>query len=304
MNDRISPSASALAAGRAVVQIPVDRLRVLNPRARNPYFFSQLVESIASVGLKRPITVAFGGRDDGGDWHEVLCGQGRLEALKALGETKIPCRVVEASDVERYLITLAENIARRRHSAVELMHGLEVLKAKGYSNEQIARKTNLESSYISGILQLLEKGEQRLLQAVEKRVMPMWLAIEIARSSSEEVQAAMVAAYESKTLKGDQLLKVRRLLSKREATGKKMNTRLAPQDRTTPQKLLRTYQTEVRKQKIVVQNARIQESRLLLIISSIRQFLSDEHFRTLLRAERMIDIPDAVSERLPPELLP
>lgn len=304
MNDRLDRLASTLTRNDTIVQIPADRLRVLNPRTRNPYFFSQLVENIASVGLKRPITVAYGGADANGDWHEVLCGQGRLEALKALGETMIPCCVVEANQIDRFLITLTENIARRRHSAVELMNGLQVLKAKGYTTEQIARKTNLDATYVNGILQLLEKGEQRLLQAVEKRVMPLWLAIDIARSSSEDVQAAMLSAYESKTLKGEQLIRVRRIISKREAAGKKLHGRLPSKEKTTPQKLLRTYQTEVRRQKLVLQNASIQEQRLLLLISAIKRFLSDDHFRTLLRAEGIKDIPEAVAIRLPQELLP
>lgn len=304
MNDRVEKFVSTLVRSDQITLIPVDRLRVLNPRTRNRYFFSQLVENIASVGLKRPITVALGGRDGGGEWHEVLCGQGRLEALKMLGETMIPCSVVEADELDRYLITLAENIARRRHSTVELMSGLQVLREKGYTTEDIARKTSLDSSYVNGILQLLDKGEQRLIQAVEKRVMPLWLAIEVARASSDEVQAAMVAAYESGTLKGDQLLRVRRILSKREASGKKVHPGPTSREKPTPQKLLRTYQNEVRRQKMIVQNATIQEQRLLLIISAIKKFLSDEHFRTLLRAENIKDIPEAVALRLPQELLP
>jgi ParB family chromosome partitioning protein len=304
MNDRVDKIVSTLSRSEQITLIPVERLRVLNPRTRNPYFFSQLVENIASVGLKRPITVARGGRDAEGEWHEVLCGQGRLEALKALGETVIPCSIVEASEIDRYLISLTENIARRRHSTAELLGGLQVLRAKGYTTVDIARKTNLDDTYVNGILQLLEKGEQRLIQAVEKRVMPLWLAIEVARAPTEEVQAAMVAAYESKTLTGDQLLRVRRILSKREVSGKKMHGRPAPREKPTPQKLLRTYKNEVRRQKMIVQNANLQEQRLLLITSALRRFLADEHFRTLLRAEGVRDIPEAVASRVPSELMP
>jgi ParB family chromosome partitioning protein len=304
MNDRVDKIVSAFSRSEQITLIPVTRLRVLNPRTRNPYFFSQLVESIASVGLKRPITVAHGGHDAEGEWHEVLCGQGRLEALTALGETVIPCCVVGANEIDRYLITLTENIARRRHSTEELLSGLQVLHAKGYTTEEIAKKTNLDDGYIHGILQLLEKGEQRLIQAVEKRVMPLWLAVEVARASTEEVQAAMLAAYESKTLNGDQLLRVRRILSKREASGKKIHGRVAPREKPTPQKLLRTYKNEVRRQKMVVQNANLQEQRLLLITSALKRFLTDEHFRTLLRAEGVVDIPEAVASRIPPELFP
>ena len=304
MNDRVDRIVSALSRSDEIAQIPVAQLRVLNPRTRNPYFFSQLVENIASVGLKRPITVAHGGRDADGEWYEVLCGQGRLEALKALGESMIPCSIVEASEIDRYLITLTENIARRRHSTAELLGGLQVLRAKGYSTAEISRKTNLDDAYVNGILQLLEKGEQRLMQAVEKRVMPLCLAVEVARSPTEDVQAAMVAAYESKTLTGDQLLRVRRILSKREAAGKKMGGRPAPREKPTPQKLLRTYRNEVRRQKMIVQNANLQEQRLLLITSVLRRFLADEYFRTLLRAEGVKDIPEAVASRIPPELMP
>ncbi|WP_321865373.1 ParB/RepB/Spo0J family partition protein [Paraburkholderia tropica] len=304
MNDRIEKFVATLPRSDKITLLSADRLRVLNPRVRNQYFFSQLVENIASVGLKRPITVAFGGRDAEGEWHEVLCGQGRLEALRALGETMIPCCVVEASAADRHLITLAENLARRQHRAFELLGKLQELRDKGYSSEEIGRKTNLESSYVSGILMLLEKGEQKLIQAVERRSMPLWLAVEVARLPSAEVQAAMLAAYEGGTLNGDQLLRVRRILSKREASGKKLTTRSSTRDKPTPQKLLRTYQNEARKQRMIVQNANIQQQRLLLIVSALKKFLADEHFRTLLRAEDIRDIPEAVATRLPPELMP
>jgi ParB family chromosome partitioning protein len=55
---------------------------------------------------------------------------------------------------------------------------------------------------------------------------------------------------------------------------------------------------------MVVQNARIQEQRLLIITSALKKFLGDEHFRTLLRAENVRDIPEAIASRIPPELLP
>lgn len=297
----------SLNPSKQVTLVSADRLRVLNPRTRNPLFFSQLVENIAMVGLKRPISIAYGGNDPDGDWYEVLCGQGRLEALKHLGETMIPCCVFDAPQVDRFLISLTENIARRRHTVEELLSGIQVLRARGYSAEQIARKTNLDASYISSILHLLDNGEQRLVRAVEKRTVPIWLAVEISRASSEDVQKALLEAYEQGTLKGEQLLRVRKLISKREALGKAFYakpTSVRDDDKPTPQKLLRIYKTEVRRQQINIQKARIQEERLLLITSAMRRFLSDDHFRTLLRAEQIIDIPEVVARRIPPEMLP
>ncbi|WP_175848332.1 ParB/RepB/Spo0J family partition protein [Burkholderia arboris] len=306
MNGNQDHRPGPLSSSEKILLIPTDRLRVLNPRTRNPLFFSQLVENIGVVGLKRPISVALGGRDKEGEWYEVLCGQGRLEALKHLGETMIPCCIFDAPEVDRYLISLTENIARRRHTTEELLSGIQVLRSRGYNSEQIARKINLDADYISSILHLLNNGEQRLVRAVEKRVVPIWLAVEISRASSEDVQKALLEAYEQGTLKGEQLLRVRKLISKREALGKAYYPKPSSghDDKPTPQKLLRIYKTEVRRQKLSIQKARIQEERLLLITSAIRHFLSDEHFRTLLRAEQIIDIPEVIARRIPTEMLP
>lgn len=285
--------------------IPSERIRILNPRSRNPLIFSRLVENISVLGLKRPVTVAVGGKDAAGDWYEVLCGQGRFEALRHLGENQIPCCIVDAPEIDRFLISLTENLARRRHTTEELLSGILVLRQKGYSSEQIASKTNLETSYVRSILHLLDNGEQRLLRAVEKSQVPVWLAVEISRASSEGIQKALMDAYEDGTLKGEELLRVRKIISKRSALGKSAYpNRKRDDDTPTPQKLLRIYKTEVRRQQLNIQKARIQEERLLLIISALRHFLSDEHFRTLLRAEQINDIPEVIARRLPGDLLP
>ena len=69
--------------------IPIDRITVINPRVRNRKSFRDIVNNIDAIGLKKPITVA---RRDGtdGPCFDLVCGQGRLEAYQALGETAIP----------------------------------------------------------------------------------------------------------------------------------------------------------------------------------------------------------------------
>ena len=65
-----------------VEMVPVADVVVINPRARNRRVFNDIVESIALVGLKRPITVT---RHYAGKFHALSpgCGQGRLEAMQA-----------------------------------------------------------------------------------------------------------------------------------------------------------------------------------------------------------------------------
>lgn len=47
-----------VAANAKVELIPIDAIDVINPRARSRKVFQEIVDSIAAVGLKRPITVA------------------------------------------------------------------------------------------------------------------------------------------------------------------------------------------------------------------------------------------------------
>ena len=75
---------------RELRQIPIDHIEVLNPRERNSRAFGDIVANIRSIGLKKPIVVA-PRRGAGGDERYLLvCGEGRMKALKALGESTIP----------------------------------------------------------------------------------------------------------------------------------------------------------------------------------------------------------------------
>lgn len=281
----------------AIRLIPLERIRVLNPRARNKQIFAKLVENIAAIGLKRPITVT-PTADGLAETFEIVCGQGRFEALQALGETKIPCIVVSASEADRFLISLVENLARRKHSNRDLLYSIQVLSDRGYSNRQIASKTCLDVSYINGILLLLRNGEERLIAAVEKGWLPITVATEIARSNDSELQQAMVEAYESGVLKGDQLIRVRRLIDRRKALGKRYGQQTNAERLTTPQKLLNAYQAEVRRQKVMIKKADINEQRLLIIVTAMRKLLADDYFCTLLRTEEFLDMPKPLADRI------
>src|SRR3546814_1795341 len=69
--------------------IPIDRITVVNPRVRNKKVFKGIVENIAEIGLKRPITVTSRHGEDG-PLYDLVCGQGRLEAFRQLGQTEVP----------------------------------------------------------------------------------------------------------------------------------------------------------------------------------------------------------------------
>ena len=86
-----------------VQMVPVDAITVLNPRARSRRVFHELITSIAHLGLKKPITVSRHGSESG---YDLVCGQGRLEAFIALGQSEIPAIVIEASQEDCYVMSL------------------------------------------------------------------------------------------------------------------------------------------------------------------------------------------------------
>src|SRR5690349_4278311 len=110
--------------------IPIDRIRIVNPRHRDKKRFQVIVESIRLVGLKKPIQVvrpAAAERVDGFD-YDLVCGQGRMEAFRALGHKEIPAIIVDITPEERMLRSLAENMARRFPTPAALMSEIERLK--------------------------------------------------------------------------------------------------------------------------------------------------------------------------------
>ncbi len=284
---------------QGVQLIPIRLIRVLNTRARSKVKFQEIINNIAQVGLKRPITVAPRTDDDGQQYFATGCGEGRLNAYQALGQDEIPSLVVDATDEELLLISLTENLARRQRAGVEQMWEILNLKERGYKAPEIGRKIGMEGSYVASMLRLLKHGEERLVQAVVKRQMPIQLALSVATEADEEIQRALHEAYEDKSLRGTQLLVVRKLISQRKAFGKESWKRTERANgKPTSNDLVRVYQKEAARQRAAIAKAKLCDTRLVFATSAIKTLFEDEDFLTLLRAESLDTVPKYVAERL------
>ncbi|MHC8307532.1 plasmid partitioning protein RepB C-terminal domain-containing protein [Pseudomonas sp. PB3P13] len=280
--------------------IPLEFIEVLNTRERNGRVFEEIVGNIKNIGLKKPITVTPRPDADGSERYLLICGEGRLKAYKTLGESSIPAMVVSVSDEDAFLMSLAENIARRQCRPLELLAGIERLRDQGYDKKTIAQKTGLSADYVYGILQLLKSGEERLLVAVERGRIPLNAALAIAGAGSDtEVQAALQDAYESGKLRGKQLIQARRVIERRRSLGRSI-ARGTPRKagEVTSSSLIRSYQKEVERQKLMVKKAGFAQHRLLFVIEALRQLLSDDNFTNLLRAEGLDTLPKYLAERV------
>jgi len=283
-------------AAPEIRMVPVSAITVLNTRSRNKKIFQELVNSIAKLGLKKPITVS----QSAPDAYNLVCGQGRLEAFVTLGQRQIPAVVIEASKEDCYLMSLAENMARRQHTPLELMQEVGALKKRGYSINQIAEKTGFSSEYAYAICYLLDHGEERLLGAVDRGVLPTTIAMEIAKAKDGEVQQALADAYEQGTLPGNQVLAIRKIIEQRNALGKAIHSAAPPQRQTkkvTADALVRAYRKETQRQTLLVKKAALAQSRLLFIATALKNLLEEDQFVALLKAESLHTLPRPLAQR-------
>lgn len=283
---------------RKIEMIRIDCITVINPRSRGKNKFAQIVTNISHLGLKKPVTVARRQTRNGDQLYDLVCGQGRLEAYRQLGQSEVPAFVIDASKQDLLLMSLAENLARRSHTSSELLREIAALKDRGYSYTKIAKKTDLKLRYVQGVIRLLNKGEERLMTAVENGQIPLSIAITIASSDDAEIQDALAEAYEKRNLRGKQLLRARQLIEERRIRGGGRGNRVRRTGTIDSNGVMRAYQKEMSRQRALIQKAKVCETRLLFVTSAVKQLLKDDNFVTLLRAEALDEMPQCLADQV------
>jgi ParB family chromosome partitioning protein len=283
-----------------VQMIPIDQINIVNPRSRNKIVFQSIVSNISNLGLKKPITVSRRGEKADGNAFDLVCGQGRLEAVLALGQTEIPAIVINAPREDCFLMSLVENIARRQHAPLELLREIGSLRTRGYNVSEIATKVDLAETYVAGILNLLDHGEERLLSAVENGRIPISVATQIANADEAGIQQALCEAYEDHNLRGHKLLVVRRIIERRNTKGKCFA--IGASSKNDPPRsaeaMVRAYRQEADRQKVLVRKSQLTQARLLFVVSALRTLFGDENFVTLLRAEGLDSLPTYLAAKI------
>jgi ParB family transcriptional regulator, chromosome partitioning protein len=267
---------------RKIKSIPISAVTVPNPRDRRQAPFKELVTSIARVGLKRPITVS---DHNGSGKYELVCGEGRIEAFTALKAKEIPAIVTDVSAVDCILLSLVENIARRRHSPVELVGDINRL-AKQYDANEIAAKLGALPDYVKAVCQLLKNGEEQLIKALERKAITPTLALEIARADTPALQRALLQLYADGSHTIEQIAKIRKLMGDRRRRQAK-----SPEQDVTPADLVRVYRQETARHELVARKADLTHMRLMFIVSALKTLLSQRMFVKLLREEALDKIP-------------
>jgi ParB family transcriptional regulator, chromosome partitioning protein len=145
-----------LIAGAYFAELPVHSI-VPNSRQPRDYFDDEelrdLGESIKEVGLLQPIVV----RKAADDRYELIMGERRWRASKAIGLSEIPAIVRQTEDNRMLLDALLENLQRAQLNALEEAAAFDqLLKDFECTHGELASRVSRSRSYISNSLRLLK----------------------------------------------------------------------------------------------------------------------------------------------------
>lgn len=134
---------------------------------------AELKASIKEKGVLQPILVR---KQDKG--YEVIAGQRRLMAARALGLEQVPVIVKNVTDREALVLALVENIQREELNAIEEAQGFKRLMEEfQFTQESVAQAIGKDRSTVTNLLRLL-----RLPQEIQKQVADGQLSMGHARA--------------------------------------------------------------------------------------------------------------------------
>lgn len=175
------------------------------------------------------------------------------------------------------------------------------LRDDGYSATEIAGKIGLGREYMWQIIKLIDRGEDRLLNAVETNKIPLNVAIQIVESPESEIQNVLQDAYEQNIIRGNKLPQIQKLLEIRKRDGKNMRTHKSRR-KLSPADLSKIYEQEIERKHLLIRKANRIESALIFVTESFRKLLNDSNFTNLLKAENLDKVPQFISEKVNPDV--
>jgi ParB family chromosome partitioning protein len=167
-----SESPTSEPEARAREELPLDRIST-NPfqprRSFDPAGIEELVQSIRQHGLLQPVVVRAQG-----DAYELVSGERRLRAYRALGRRTIPAILrPNVSDADMLELALVENLQRLDLDPIERARGYrKMIEQLGLTQEQVADRVGLQRPTVANHLRLLELPEAAQ-QALAKGLIQM-----------------------------------------------------------------------------------------------------------------------------------
>jgi ParB family transcriptional regulator, chromosome partitioning protein len=155
-----------------------------------------LMHSINEKGLLHPITIRSKGRD-----FEIVAGNRRYLACKALGWRKILCHIIELDDKEAFEISLIENIQRKTLSPIEEAHAFKAYVSDyGWGGiSDLSIRIGKSVAYVDKRLGLLDLPSD-VIEKISHSLLSTTLAEELIPLHDEEQQSELAELITKKRL--------------------------------------------------------------------------------------------------------
>jgi len=155
-----------------VAFLKVTKIRDNAQQPRTHYDSMKLEELKASIkdkGVLQPILVRPLSPD--GEGYEVIAGERRLRAARALGLEEVPVIIKNVSMEEAFVIALVENIQREELNAIEEAQAyLRLTKEYKFSREDVAKAVSKDASTVSNAMRLLSLPEYIQDAVVDRKI--------------------------------------------------------------------------------------------------------------------------------------
>ncbi|MFH2069706.1 MAG: ParB/RepB/Spo0J family partition protein [Elusimicrobiota bacterium] len=146
--------------GEEIRKLPVDKIKPNKYQARKKFDRAKLEElahSIKEKGIIQPLLVTpsvIPGE------YELIAGERRLRAAKIAGVTEIPSIIRQATDKDRYQISLIENLQREDLDPIEEAKAYRgVLDEFSITQEELASLVGKDRAVVTNTLRLLSLPE-------------------------------------------------------------------------------------------------------------------------------------------------
>lgn len=137
------------------VMLPISKVKV-NPNQPRKIFkekdIVELADSIRENGIIQPLIVTQIGNE-----FEIIAGERRLRASKLVGLEQVPVIIKRATDREKMVMAIIENVQRSDLNCVEeALAYFQLMEDFKLTQEEVAKKIGKERSTIANFLRILK----------------------------------------------------------------------------------------------------------------------------------------------------
>jgi ParB family chromosome partitioning protein len=135
--------------------LPLQRIEPRQEQPRTVFEqgkIDELADSIREHGVLSPLMV----RTADGGFYQIIAGERRWRAARAVGLSEVPARIVVADDQRALELAMVENLQREDLSPIEEARGYRALMEEfGMTQEEVAQKVSKSRPAVANALRLL-----------------------------------------------------------------------------------------------------------------------------------------------------